>query len=91
LLARDPLFVLPEGAQVVAARTGRDSTVSLGHVTSSYRSPTLERSIALALVRRGRERMVEQVFIALRDGRRVPATVSSPVFYDPEGARQRVE
>jgi sarcosine oxidase subunit alpha len=91
LLTRDPMFVLGEGAQVVQARTGRESTVSLGHVTSSYMSPTLERSIALTLVRDGRKRMGEQVFVALRDGGRVPATIASPVFYDPEGARQRVE
>ena len=91
LLARDPMFVLPEGAQVVAARRGRGSTLSLGHVTSSYMSPTLARSIALALVVRGRERTGEQVFIALSNGRRVPVTIANANFYDPEGARQHVE
>jgi sarcosine oxidase subunit alpha len=91
LLASDPGVVLPEGAQIVGRRSGVEITVSVGHVTSSYMSPTLERSIALGLVRRGRERIGEEVLVAVRNGRGVPATIATPVFYDPEGARQRVE
>ena len=59
----------------------------IGHVTSSYCSPTLGRSIALAVVRSGQQRMGEKIHAALADGRYVAATVCSPVFHDPEGKR----
>jgi sarcosine oxidase subunit alpha len=91
LLAQEPTLVLHEGAQIVAARNGRGSDDAIGHVTSSYMSPTLGRSIALAFVRRGRERIGEEVFITSRAGVRVPATICKPAFYDADGARQRVE
>jgi sarcosine oxidase, subunit alpha len=91
LLAEHPRCVLPEGSQVVGAREGPDARVRIGHVTSSYMSPTLGRSIALALVRRGRERTGQSVFVSLRGGAHVRATVCRPVFYDPDGTRQHVE
>jgi sarcosine oxidase subunit alpha len=58
-----------------------------GHVTSSYYSPNLGRSIALALVRNGRERIGGRIHAAMAD-RTVAATIVDPVFYDPEGKRQ---
>jgi len=63
----------------------------IGHVTSSYMSPTLNRSIALALVQDGHERMGQLVEVALPTGGFMPATIGSPVFYDPEGGRQHVD
>jgi sarcosine oxidase, subunit alpha len=92
LLTQDPQHVLPEGAQILEvdpATLAAGQPVPMGwHVTSSYLSPTLERSIALALVQRGHARIGETVRIGLRDGTSVLATVASPVFIDPEGARQ---
>ena len=60
LLTADPALVLEEGAQIVARRaTSRSATPAIGHVTSAYWSAALGRSIALALVADGRERMGE--------------------------------
>ncbi len=87
LLTEDPAHVLAEGAQVLDSQTGAAARMA-GHVTSSYRSPTLGRSIALALVRGGLARLGESAQIALADGGTVRAVISSPVFYDAEGARQ---
>ena len=89
LLASDSAFVLPEGAQLVdsADRSG----ISIGHVTSSYMSPTLGRSIALGLVQSGRDRIGQDVAIAVASGKQMTAKICSPVFYDAEGARQRVD
>ena len=58
----------------------------IGHVTSSYYSPILRRSIALALVRGGLDRMGERVEVSLADGRGAIAVIASPVFYDAQGA-----
>ncbi|MEQ9639749.1 MAG: sarcosine oxidase subunit alpha family protein [Alphaproteobacteria bacterium] len=85
LTTRDPRARVPEGAQLVAATVNRVPAPSQGHVTSSYHSPTLNRRICLAMVRRGRERHGEQVNIAF-DGRFVPAIVGPPKFFDPEAA-----
>jgi sarcosine oxidase subunit alpha len=59
----------------------------LGHVTSSYRSVTLGRSFALGLVAGGRDRIGTTVYATL-DGAVYPVEVTSPVLYDPEGARR---
>ena len=88
LLADDPKFVLPEGAHVLAGEDGATPTVIDGHVTSSYASPTLGRSIALALIKGAQDRMGERVHVAMRDGRRTTATIASPVFFDPQAERQ---
>ncbi|CAM3803151.1 sarcosine oxidase subunit alpha family protein [Castellaniella denitrificans] len=91
LLADDPACVLPEGGQILQGPTQAAIAPMFGHVTSSYMSPVLGRSIALALLKDGQERMGQSVTVATADGRFMPARVCSPVFYDPEGARQNVE
>jgi sarcosine oxidase subunit alpha len=63
----------------------------IGHVSSSYFSANLKRSIALALVKGGASRMGSTVYAQLMDGAIVPATITSPVFLDPENERQRQE
>ncbi|MBL8670219.1 MAG: sarcosine oxidase subunit alpha, partial [Alphaproteobacteria bacterium] len=87
LLTDDPQAVLPEGAQLVEKVLQQPPMAMLGHVTSSYRSPTLGRSIALALVKGGRARLGAKLHAPLMDGRVLAATVVEPVFYDKEGAR----
>ncbi len=87
LSTRDPGTVLPEGAQIVAEDAGSIPMPMIGHVTSSYRSPVLGRSIALAMVARGRELSGSTVFAPLPGGT-IEAEVTVPAFYDPEGARR---
>src|SRR5215469_16967318 len=86
LLTGDPQLVLEEGAQVVAQADSVAPARPLGHVTSSYYSPILGRSIALALVAGGRGRMGETLYVPQRGGS-APVQVSSTVFYDAAGAR----
>ena len=50
-------MVLEEGAQVTESASPPTGSSALGHVTSSYMSATLGRSIALALVAAGRSRI----------------------------------
>ena len=88
LRTEDPSVVLPEGAQLVELRTARVPVPMIGHVSSSYYSACLGHSIALALVKDGRERSGQTVYAPLADGGAVAAVIGSPVFYDPEGARQ---
>ncbi len=90
LLTVRPEDVLPEGGQIVVTANAALPVPMLGHVTSSYFSACLGRSIALALVTGGRGRIGERVEIPLGDGRVMRAVITKPVFLDPEGTRQNV-
>jgi sarcosine oxidase subunit alpha len=86
VLTEDPGFVLEEGAHLVADPNQPVPMKMLGHITSSYWSGTLDRSIALAMVRKGRSRIGESFTVPLPD-RNVKVTLTEPVFFDPEGVR----
>jgi sarcosine oxidase subunit alpha len=86
LLTSDPKVVLDEGAQLVATPGQKPPMELIGHVTSSYDSATLGRSIALAMVRNGRSRVGQTLHVPM-PGSEIAVQVTSPVFYDPEGAR----
>jgi sarcosine oxidase subunit alpha len=88
LLTDEEKRVLPEGTQLTGQSQATPPPVPMiGHVTSSCFSPTLGRSIALAVVLSGQQRLGEKIHAALADGRYVAATLCSPVFHDPEGKR----
>jgi len=89
LLPQDPNLAPPEGCQLTAAK---DDTAMIGHITSSYLSPILGRSIALAVVKGGHDKMGKTIYAQpIKNGREIgesiPVTITSPVFYDKEGAR----
>ncbi len=83
LLTREPQILPEEGAQLVAADAPK---VSLGHVTSSYHSTALGRTIALAMVSAGRSRLGQTLQVPMPD-RSIEVEIVNPVFVDPEGAR----
>jgi sarcosine oxidase subunit alpha len=81
LLTEDPRVVLMEGAQVIGAEAETAPPMPmLGHVTSSYFSPNVGRSIAMALVKGGARRMGERLWVSRRDGAPIPVTVSGTDF-----------
>jgi sarcosine oxidase subunit alpha len=86
LLTIDPQVVLEEGAQLVEVSGQRPPLTLIGHVTSSYPSAVLGRSIALALLEGGRARTGQTLYVPMPGGD-IAVTVTAPVFYDPEGAR----
>jgi sarcosine oxidase subunit alpha len=89
LLTEDPGAVLTEGAQIVAEPNLPLPAKMIGHVTSSYWSQTLGRSIAMALVEGGHERMGETLHVPM-GGRTVAARVTGVTFHDPDGQRLKV-
>jgi sarcosine oxidase subunit alpha len=86
LLTGDPSCVLEEGSQVMATSNAPVPTRPLGHVTSSYFSAALGRSIALALVSGGRARSGQTLYVPTPAGE-AAVQITGPVFYDPSGAR----
>ncbi|MBX7146792.1 MAG: sarcosine oxidase subunit alpha family protein [Alphaproteobacteria bacterium] len=62
----------------------KKSSSMVGYVTSSYFSPTLNQSIALALINAGQDKINQTVFIKLPT-KSIKAKIVSPKFFDPEG------
>jgi sarcosine oxidase subunit alpha len=87
LLTELPDSVLPEGAQLVNDPGAATPVPMVGHVSSSYYSACCGHSIAMALVKNGRQRMGETIYAPLSDGRVLKATITQPLFYDKEGAK----
>jgi sarcosine oxidase subunit alpha len=57
----------------------------LGHVTSSYWSENCGRSIALALVAGGQDRLGETLYVPMPDST-IEVEVTGMVFFDEKGA-----
>ena len=85
----DPQEKLPDGAYGVKEVKDKEPMEQIGFVTSSYYSPTLKRSIALAMIAEGQSRMGDVIDFPLED-KVVKAKIVDPVFYDKEGSRQNV-
>ncbi len=86
LLTTDPNIVLEEGSQIVADPDQPVPMTAIGHVTSAYASATLGRSIALAMIEGGRDRLGATLHVPTPD-RTIAVEVVAPVFYDPDGKR----
>ena len=80
----DPSVVPPEASQIV-----RGTTI-VGRITSSRMSPTLQRSICMALVSEDLSHPGISLTVRLPDGRYVPAQVAERrIHFDPQGTRLR--
>ncbi len=88
LVTSDPKMVIPEGAQLLNTREFSIPADMQGHITSSYYSHCLEKSIAMALVKGGLSRMGETIYSPQPDGSVIEAKIVSPVFYDEKGERR---
>ncbi len=93
LLPEDPNVVLKEGAQLINSSDITPPVPMLGHVTSSYYSAFLGRSIAMGFVIDGIKRRDEEgrnIVYAWAEGKAVKVKIVSSVFVDAEGARHNV-
>ena len=85
MLTENPNEVLEEGAQIVA-ETNKKPVEMLGHVTSSYYSPNLNKSIALGVVRGGKNMLGQKLFVPM-ENKIINVIVADPVFLDKENKR----
>ncbi|MEZ5803359.1 MAG: sarcosine oxidase subunit alpha [Rhizobiaceae bacterium] len=86
LKTKDPKTVLEEGAQIVEHSEQAIPMKMIGHVTSSYWSENCGRSIALALVAGGNDRMGQTLYVPMPD-RTIEVEVTGMVFFDEKGER----
>ena len=82
ILPLDKNKVLPDGCHAV------EDGKAIGHVTSTYFSPTLKRSIALGLIENGRSRIGSALEFESSLKETILARVVDPNFYDPDGTNQ---
>ena len=75
--------VLPEGASLVL------DDALVGHITSSYYSPSLGYAFGLAMLESGRARIGQTVMASAVNGTKQKVVITDPVFYDPEGGKLR--
>ncbi len=85
LLTENPDEILEEGAQIIAD-IKKSPVEMLGHVTSSYYSPNLKKSIALGVVKGGKNMMGQKLIIPM-ENKQINVTVADPVFLDKENKR----
>ena len=91
LMTENPQEVLPDAAHAVeGAKRSNGMENIIGHVTSTYYSPTLGHSIAMGLIKGGSRRMGETLTFPIGEGKVIRAKVVNPVFLDKEGERQNV-
>jgi len=86
LLTENPNEILEEGAQIVSDIKNKTPMAMIGHVTSSYYSPNLNKSIALAVVKNGKKLKGKKLYVPMKN-KTIEVTVSDPVFLDKEGSR----
>ena len=85
ILTNDPQEVLEEGAQLVESETTLPMKM-VGHITSSYYSPNLGRSLALALVKGGANKKGHKLFAPMPH-KTIKVKITNPVFIDPKNER----
>ena len=86
----DDRSVVREGSQLIQDGSARPPVALQGHISFSYYSASLGHPIALGLLNDGRQRIGEELLAVDASGRSTAVRVVKPVFYDPEGERQRV-
>ena len=86
LLTDDPNIVLEEGAQIVS-ELNQSPVNMLGHVTSSYFSPNLNHSVAMALIRSGKRKIGSRLFVSTENLNTIAVEVVEPNFIDPKNER----
>ncbi len=86
LKAADGKTPLTIGGHVIAEAKPNLPVESLGYVTSACTSPTLDLSIGLGIVKAGRARVGERLYV-YANGSVTPIEIVSPTHFDPEGSR----
>ena len=88
ILTKNPNEVLEEGSQLVEKLTSLPMNM-IGHVTSSYYSPNLGRSFALALVKEGLKKKGKTIFAPMPE-KNIEVEITNPVFIDPNNSKLRL-
>tara|TARA_Y100001970_G_scaffold51574_1_gene65223 strand:+ start:2842 stop:5796 length:2955 start_codon:yes stop_codon:yes gene_type:complete len=91
LVPIDKTYGIEEGQHVIEEEDLntpiKNPVKMLGHVTSSYFSPTLNHSFAMALIKEGRRKIGSRLFVSTSNLNTLAVEVVNPNFIDPENVR----
>ena len=76
---------MEEGSQIIA-ESNKKTIEMLGHVTSSYYSPNLSKSIALAVIKSGKKLNGKKMLVPMKN-KTIKVTITGTVFLDKENKR----
>jgi sarcosine oxidase subunit alpha len=88
LLPVDTSYQAPDGTPLTDGTTPSGDVNVVGYVTQCVYSPTLKRSIAMAVLDDGLKKLGQVVTMYAIDGQ-MPAEITRPGFIDPKGKRMR--
>jgi sarcosine oxidase, subunit alpha len=74
------------GAHLLDKPLQSSKNTSAGYLTSAVLGPSLGYAVGLGLLRDGRARLGETVYV-VNDSKQSRATVVNPAHYDPQGER----
>ena len=88
LIPLDKTFGIEEGQHVIEKENLSSPIESpvemLGHVTSSYFSPTLKHSVAMALIKGGKRKIGSKLYVSTSNLNTIPVEVVETNFIDPK-------
>ncbi len=91
LIPLNKAYGIEEGQHIIEEKNLetpiRKPVKMLGHVTSSYFSPTLNHCVAMALIKGGNRKIGSQLYVSTSDLNVIPVEVVKPNFIDPENER----
>ena len=83
----DKKDTLEEGQHIILNQNISTPTPMLGHITSSYHSPTLGHSFGLAVIKDGHSLIGTKAYASTSDKKTIAVEIVKPIFYDEKNER----
>ena len=78
---------IQEGQHIILNESIQTPMPMLGHITSSYHSPTMGHSFGLAVIKDGHSLIGTKAFASTPDQKTIPVEIVKPIFYDEKNER----
>ena len=82
IIPSDKKDSLEEGQHIILNQNVETPIPMLGHITSSYHSPTLGHSFGLAVIKDGHSLIGKKAYASTSDQKTIAVEIVKPVFYD---------
>ena len=78
---------IQEGQHILLNESIQTPVPMLGHITSSYHSPTMGHTFGLAVIKDGHSLIGTKAFASTPEQKTIPVEIVKPVFYDEKNER----
>ena len=83
----DQKNIIEEGQHIILSSNVKPPVKMLGHITSSYMSPNLGHSFAMAVIKDGKKLIGSKVFVSSSSNDAFEVEIINPIFIDKENKR----